>query len=117
MLLRVSIIALSLSLSACSNWIYRIDIPQGNYLEQKAIDQLQVGMTKEQVKFVLGSPVIVDTFKPDIWHYVYEFNSGKDKNLDFKKKFILTFEDEKLKSAEGDFEVPESFYTPIQNDA
>ena len=39
------------------------------------------------------------------------------KKLDFKKKFIITFEDDKLKTAEGDFTLPESFYTPMENDA
>lgn len=60
MLFRVLTISLLLSISACSSWVFRIDLPQGNYLEQKDIDKLQVGMTKEQVKFVLGSPVVLD---------------------------------------------------------
>ena len=53
MLFRILIISLSLSLFSCSSWVYRIDIPQGNYLEQKDIDKLQVEMTKEQVRKVL----------------------------------------------------------------
>jgi len=63
MLFKVSILTIVLSLSACSSWVYRIDIPQGNYLEQKSIDKIQVGMTKEQVRFVLGSPVVIDAFE------------------------------------------------------
>ena len=62
MLFKVLAIVIALSVSACSSWVYRIDIPQGNYLEQKDIDKLQMGMTKEQVKFVLGSPVVEDAF-------------------------------------------------------
>ena len=70
MLFRVFIVAAALLLSACSSWVYRIDIPQGNYLEQKDIDKLQIEMTKEQVKYVLGSPVVIDPFNDNIWHYI-----------------------------------------------
>jgi len=113
MLFRTSIIAVALSLSACSSWVYRIDIPQGNYLEQKNIDKIQVGMTKEQVKFVLGSPVMIDTFDKDIWNYVYQFKSGRSKNLNIQKSFIVKFENNKLISAEGDFELSDNFNTPF----
>ncbi|RHW75560.1 outer membrane protein assembly factor BamE [Colwellia sp. RSH04] len=113
MLFRVAAIAIALSLSACSSWVYRIDIPQGNYLEQKSIDKLQVGMTKEQVKFILGSPVVVDAFNKDAWHYVYKFKSGRNKKYNSKKAFILTFKEDKLIDANGDFTLPENFYTPF----
>jgi len=113
MLFRTSIIAIALSLSACSSWVYRIDIPQGNYLEQKNIDKMQVGMTKEQVKFVLGSPVMIDAFDKDTWNYVYRFKSGRSKKLDMQKSFTIKFEDDKLVSAEGDFELSENFNTPF----
>ncbi len=113
MLFRTSIIAVALSLSACSSWVYRIDIPQGNYLEQKSIDKIQVGMTKEQVKFVLGSPVMVDAFDKDTWNYVYRFKSGRSEKLDMQKSFTIKFEDDLLISAEGDFELSENFNTPF----
>ncbi len=113
MLFRVSIITIALSLSACSSWVYRIDIPQGNYLEQKSIDKIQVGMTKEQVKFVLGSPVLIDSFDNDTWNYVYRFKSGRSKKLDLQKGFVVKFENDKLISAEGDFELSENFNVPF----
>lgn len=113
MLFRTSIIAIALSLSACSSWVYRIDIPQGNYLEKKNIDKIQVGMTKEQVKFILGSPVMIDTFDQDTWNYVYRFKSGRSEKLDKQKNFSVKFEEDKLVSAEGDFELSENFNTPF----
>ncbi|MGV2874136.1 outer membrane protein assembly factor BamE [Colwellia sp. E150_009] len=113
MLFRTSIIAIALSLSACSSWVYRIDIPQGNYLEQKNIDKIQIGMTKEQVKFVLGSPVIVDAFDKDTWNYIYRFKSGRSETLDMHKSFTIKFSENKLVSAEGDFELSENFNTPF----
>jgi len=113
MLLRVLIITLTLSVSSCSSWVYRIDIPQGNYLEQKNIDKIQIGMTKEQVKFVLGSPVLVDTFDKDTWNYAYQFKSGRSKQLDVKKHFTIKFKNNKLIAADGDFKLSENFNTPF----
>jgi len=115
MLYRVLLITLLLSLSACSSWVYRIDVPQGNYLEQKDIDKLQIGMTKEQVKFILGSPVVTDTFEKDVWYYVYSFKSGRDKKFDAEKRFTIHFENNKVVAAEGDFELSENFNTPMEN--
>ncbi|REL32281.1 outer membrane protein assembly factor BamE [Thalassotalea euphylliae] len=115
MLARSIILALALTTSACSSWVYRIDIPQGNYLEQKDIDRLQVGMTKEQVKFILGSPVVIDSFEQDTWHYVYQFKSGRNSDFDARKDFIVKFVDNKLVSAEGDFELSENFNTPYDS--
>ena len=113
MLFRASIITIALSLSACSSWVYRIDIPQGNYLEQKSIDKIQVGMTKEQVKFVLGSPVLIDSFDENTWNYIYRFKSGRSEKLNMQKNFTIKFEDDKLVSASGDFELSENFNVPF----
>jgi len=115
MLFRVSIITIALSLSACSSWVYRIDIPQGNYLEQKSIDKIQVGMTKEQVKFILGSPVLVDTFDEDTWNYVYRLKSGRSEKLNMQKGFKVQFENDKLISASGDFKLSENFNVPFNS--
>jgi outer membrane protein assembly factor BamE len=111
MYFRVAIIITALTLSACSNWVYRYDVAQGNYLEQKSIDKLQVGMTKEQVKFILGSPVVVDAFNDDTWNYVYKLKSGRNKDFDMRKQFIISFDNDKLISATGDFELSEQFNT------
>ncbi len=115
MLFRILAITIALSLSACSSWVFRIDIPQGNFLEQKDIDKLQIGMNKEQVKFVLGSPVVVDAFNKDTWHYVYLFKSGRSSDFNKNKKFTMKFENDLLVSAEGDFELSENFYVPMVN--
>jgi outer membrane protein assembly factor BamE len=113
MFCRLLIIMAVLSLSACSSWVFRYDIAQGNYLEQKSIDKLQVGMTKEQVKFILGSPVVIDAFSDDTWNYVYTLKSGRDSKFNRKKHFILNFSDDLLISAEGDYKVSENFNTPF----
>src|SRR6478609_10052008 len=54
--------------------VYKIDINQGNYLSQDAVDKLKVGMTQPQVKQLLGTPLVTSPFRADRWDYVYEFS-------------------------------------------
>jgi outer membrane protein assembly factor BamE len=108
------IVAMVLTTSACKNWIYRIDIPQGNYLDERDVKKLRINMTKEQVIFVLGNPVIEDSFSKDTWYYIYEMKRGMSKRgEDFKKDLILSFEDGKLTKVTGDFELSEEFNVPL----
>ena len=101
----------ALSVSACSNWIFRIDVPQGNFLEQKDIDKLRVQMTKEQVRFVLGNPVAENAFDDDIWHYFYALKGGRGDN--FEKQLVLNFQNGKLVKMTGDFDTPKEFNVPL----
>lgn len=67
------------ALSACSSVekiVYRIDVPQGNYLEEANVKQLQVGMTKPQVQYLLGTPVLQDPFSTSTWYYVFLQQKG-----------------------------------------
>lgn len=105
------LVAALTGLSACSSWVYRIDIPQGNYLEQKDIDKLRIAMTKEQVKFVLGTPVASNAFDNDTWHYFYALKSGNGDK--FEKRLIIEFQDNKLQDIKGDFEKSADFNTPL----
>ena len=56
--------------------VYKIDVQQGNALEFNDVNKITVGMSKEQVQYVLGSPIIVDSFHPDRWDYIYFFIPG-----------------------------------------
>ena len=61
-------------LSGCSGklfTIHKIDVQQGNAVEVEKVEQLAVGMTKEQVEFLLGSPMLTDIFHPERWDYIY----------------------------------------------
>lgn len=79
---------------------YRADIPQGNYLTQDQVSKLKVGMTKEQVNFLLGSPLLTSAFHGDRWDYVFQH---RHKNGDVeKRRFIVLFKDDKLVRFEGD---------------
>ena len=66
-------LALALGVSACSvnKVVYRIDVPQGNYLEADSVAKVQPGMNKEQVQYLLGTPVLIDPFSQSVWYYVY----------------------------------------------
>ncbi|MGQ8820497.1 outer membrane protein assembly factor BamE [Bibersteinia trehalosi] len=80
----IAVILLALGVSACSTVkkvVYRIDVPQGNYLEQENIDQLKVGMNKEQVHYLLGSPVLKDNFAQDRWDYVFIKRKGHEEPI------------------------------------
>lgn len=70
----VSILTLVLSVTACSSInkiVYRIDVPQGNYLEANTVAQVQPGMTAQQVKYLLGTPVLIDPYSRTTWYYVF----------------------------------------------
>lgn len=52
---------------------YRISIPQGNYVTQEMLTQVKEGMTREQVRYVLGTPLVEDAFHPGRWDYVFRY--------------------------------------------
>lgn len=70
----IFVLCLALSAYGCQiklPKIYKIDVQQGNALEARWVEKITLGMNKEQVHFILGSPLIVDSFHPDRWDYVY----------------------------------------------
>jgi outer membrane protein assembly factor BamE len=72
--MRLSLAALTLVLSAAlAGCVYRMDIQQGNFLEGKTVDLLAVGMTRTQVRYLLGTPMVPDMFDKDRWAYSYRF--------------------------------------------
>ncbi|MGW7678194.1 outer membrane protein assembly factor BamE [Shewanella sp. S23-S33] len=109
-------VALSVSLSACSvfDWlIYKPDIPQGNYMEPQQVEKLRIDMTKEQAEYILGRPVLRDSFADDTWYYVYHYKSGRDASITHKE-LILHFTGDKLTSVKGDYELSKEFSTPLE---
>ena len=64
------------ALPAC---VYRVDVQQGNLLEQKDIETIQPGMTRNQVRFILGTPVASDAFSNDRWDYMYYLRPGRSR--------------------------------------
>lgn len=98
------IIALFLGLAAgCSGGKfgpYRIDVQQGNALDQESVARLKPGLSRSQVRFLLGTPLVVDPFRTDRWDYVYLYR--KAGTLTEQKRVTLFFEDDTLARIEGD---------------
>lgn len=85
--------------------LYRIDIQQGNVITQEMVDKLKPDMTKAQVRFVLGTPLIVDTFRDNRWDYFYMlYENGK---LIDRQKLTIFFEDDRLTYIEN-YSVPDA---------
>ncbi|SMF95750.1 Beta-barrel assembly machine subunit BamE [Methylomagnum ishizawai] len=96
----------TLFLTGCSfNWlpgIYRLDIHQGNVVSQEMVDQLRPGMTKRQVAFIMGTPLLTDPFHDERWDYLYSNQPGNEPRV--QKHISLAFDkDEELKGLAGDF--------------
>jgi outer membrane protein assembly factor BamE len=79
---------------------YRIDIQQGNFISQDMIGQLKPGMSKEQVRLTLGTPLLTDIFHADRWDYVYWRERPGEKRE--QRKLTVFFEDGKLMRLDGD---------------
>lgn len=102
-----AVLAASLALSACSFDAltgsvnpHRIDVRQGNFVDQTMVAQLRRGMTRDQVRFVMGTPLIVDLFRDDRWDYVYLFSPGRGKPE--QRVISVFFVDDVLDRIEGD---------------
>ena len=79
---------------------YRIDVRQGNYVTQDMVAQLKPGLSREQVRFILGSPLVADMFHVDRWDYVYRFQPGHGEAQ--QRGLTVFFQDNKLTRVAGD---------------
>jgi outer membrane protein assembly factor BamE len=85
-------IGLSVGMSGC---IYRMPIQQGNFLEDKEINQITVGMTRTQVRYLLGTPMVADPFENSRWDYVFTLKKG-NKEIISRRHFIVYFDGDKV---------------------
>lgn len=108
----VTVISLTLLAVACAEFpgVYKVRVEQGNIIDQEMIAKLEVGQTKEQVTYILGSPLVDDTFSSDRWDYIYrvkhdnEYLRRKNLTVYFSNGLLQRFEhtgvEEKHKAAE-----------------
>jgi outer membrane protein assembly factor BamE len=87
--------ALALAAVALASCVYRVNIQQGNYLEAKTIDQLQVGMTRSQTRYLLGTPMVPDAFDHSRWDYIYYLKKGRLKRPQ-QRHLVVHFEGDKV---------------------
>jgi outer membrane protein assembly factor BamE len=98
-------------LSSSCSWvqfpsIHKVTVQQGNIVSQDMVDKLQIGMTKNQVQYILGTPLIVDTFNPSHWDYY--FTKVDSNNNISKNQVSLRFgQDNRLLDIKGDFSITE----------
>lgn len=98
----IVILLLALGVTGCSYvsfpGVYRIDIPQGNVIEEEMLAQLQLGMSPSQVQFVMGTPLITDPFNLNRWDYYYSLSKDGEKieqylvTLTFKNNQLVTID-------------------------
>ena len=80
---------------------YRMEILQGNLVTQEMVAKLAVGQTKEQVRFALGTPLVVDSFRDDRWDYVF-LHSLENSRVAERRRITVFFEEGRLKRIAGD---------------
>lgn len=112
----ISILFFAVLMTGCTLFdplVYKIDIPQGNFIEQQDVNELRVGMSHEQVAYVLGEPVADDVFRNDEWHYVYRLKPGHGDVV--RRHLVVHFSDGQLSHISGDFEPHEDFEVPLES--
>lgn len=90
---------LTVLLAGCIS-VYRMEIAQGNIVTPEQVDQLKLGMTRSQVRFVLGTPLVTDSFHPDRWDYYYSRRKSGDDKADTHLLTVF-FKDDALQQIEG----------------
>ncbi len=91
-------------LSACG-LAHKVDINQGNLLHLESLEQLEVGMTKEQVRFLIGEPILADPFHKQRWDYIYLAQPGRREPV--RRLLRLHFDKDLLVKIEGDLMPPQ----------
>lgn len=116
--MRIKLVLLSVALASCSDLSvplitpYKMDIRQGNYVTPETREKLKIGMTKAQVRYVLGSPTINDAFHGNRWDYLYLLERG-GKVIE-KQNMTLYFEGDNLARIEDGSQAVENI--PVKTD-
>jgi outer membrane protein assembly factor BamE len=86
------VLCLAAAAPAC---VYRINIQQGNFLDQAAVEQVKVGMTRSQVHYLLGTPMVADSFNKERWDYIYYLKKGRSEHVD-SRRVTVYFDGDKV---------------------
>jgi outer membrane protein assembly factor BamE len=78
-----------------SGCVYRINIQQGNFLNQSAVDTVKEGMTRSQVRYLLGTPMVADSFNKERWDYIYYLKKGRSRHVD-SRRVTVYFDGDKV---------------------
>lgn len=97
---RYALLAL-LALPLLGGCVYRMAIQQGNFLDVRQVEQLQIGMTRSQVRFLLGTPMLPDAFDRDRWDYLYTLDLGRGDGVE-RQRLTVFFEGDAVARIEND---------------
>ena len=75
--------------------MYRINIQQGNFLDQAAVETVKTGMTRSQVRYLLGTPMVADSFDKERWDYIYYLKKGRSRHVD-SRRVTVYFDGDKV---------------------
>jgi len=106
--------ALTLLLGAAlgtAGCVYRPNIQQGNMLKVEDVDQVTVGMTRSQVRYLLGTPMLADPFDPQRWDYIYTLQRGRDPDID-RAHFVVRFDADKVSGIDK-ADLPAGYTDPV----
>lgn len=105
-----TVVAIGLLAGACSSndtrrsgllQAHRYDLPQGNYVTQTMLKRVQVGMSRLQVRQVLGSPLLTDVFLPDRWNYVFSFRHPNGR-VDLRRVIVMFDDAQRVTAIDAD---------------
>ena len=97
MVFTLAVWAISTGLGGC---VYRMVVQQGNFLDGRQVSQVQVGMTRGQVRFLLGTPMLPDAFDRDRWDYLYTLDTGRAKDS-ARQRLTIYFTEDKVARIEN----------------
>src|SRR5882757_8541563 len=101
----VLLMSLAATSAVTTGCVYRMNIQQGNFLEARTVNQLQPGMTRSQVRYLLGTPMVPDAFDKERWDYLYFFKKGRWRKPE-ERHLIVYFKEDKVEKFERN-NVPE----------
>ena len=85
--------------------VYRMDVQQGNLLDVEQVEQVEVGMTRSQVRFLLGTPMVIDSFDADRWDYIYSLRRGHERQVT-RRHLVVWFDGDKVTRIEEPIPLP-----------
>lgn len=95
----IALAAILFAATACGPFVYRIDVQQGNYVTQDTVARLKIGMSKAEVRQLLGTPLLADVFHSNRWDYY--FSNVKGRKVEDRTRFTVVFQDEKVADFTG----------------
>ncbi|MFK8016798.1 MAG: outer membrane protein assembly factor BamE [Gammaproteobacteria bacterium] len=106
-----ALLALAAVMTQSGCGVYKINVQQGNYIKNEKLAQLKVGMTKRQVQFLMGSPIVQDAFHPERWDYVFSYRNGRTDQTSLRNMTIF-FDGDTVEK----IDYPDDYVPPVEEE-